>query len=139
MAAVDAQAFPASRNTSDKRKVQMAATKIYQGLLVMINSAGFATEALAAVANQGCVGVAMETVDNSAGSAGDLEITIQEGEFEVAATSIAQTSVGLKCYASNGNTVDETQGTNEPVAGILTEVVSATKGWVKVGTTEALL
>lgn len=133
MAAVAAQKYPAVRNPGDIRPVSQAATKVYSGLLVMINSAGFGDEALAAASNLGCHGVAVETVDNSGGSAGDTTLKVEEGEFLFVAVGAAQTDVGKPAFASNGNTVSSTQATNEPRAGIITGFVSSTALWVKVG------
>ena len=137
MAAVAAQKYPKSRNPGVTRSVSQAATKVYSGLLVMVNAAGFGDEALAAAANLGCHGVAAETVDNSGGAAGDKAIIVKEGEFLLTAVGAAQADVGKPVYASNGNTVSITQAANEPRAGIITGFVSATSVWVKVGVTEA--
>ena len=54
----------------------MAAVKIPKGALVNINAAGYATNATDA-AGETFAGVAYETVDNSAGSAGDLSIRVE--------------------------------------------------------------
>ena len=134
MAALAANRATASRNTGAIRSYPVVASDIiYAGSMVHVNSDGYAAPAAASASSTGVVGVAIEKVDNSSGSAGDLDVMVQEGEFLVAATSIAQTSVNLLVYASDDQTVDETQGTNEPIAGILTEVVSATSGWVLMG------
>lgn len=106
---------------------------IYAGALVMLDAQRYARPAAALASNGGCVGIATKTVDNSAGSDGDLEVPCWAGLVEIPATSIAQAAVGGKVYASDDDTVDETQGTNEPTVGVLEEVVSSTKGWVRVG------
>ena len=53
----------------------IAAVKIPKGALVNINSSGFATNSTDA-AGETFAGVAYETVDNSAGSAGDVGIRV---------------------------------------------------------------
>lgn len=111
----------------------VASDIIYAGGIVMIDSAGYANPAAASVTNRGCVGVAVDTVDNSAGAAGAVNVKVQEGEFKFAATTAAQTIVGSLVYAEDDQTVDETQGTNEPRAGIATEFVSASVIWVRMG------
>lgn len=132
MAALTAARFTESRGDTKARRYKMAnSTQVYRGGLVMLNSAGLATPAAAAAANQGVVGVAAES--KLSGTGGTDWITVHEGTFLMGATSIADTSVGLACYASDDQTVDETQGANEPRAGILVEVVSSTSGWVAVG------
>ena len=131
MAALSAARVTKSRSLGRLVSYKMADdTTIYAGGLVMINSAGLAIAAAAAASNQGVVGVATETVTNASG--GTDAILCQEGIFLFAATSIAQTAMGSKVYASDDQTVDETQGTNEPLAGVCVEFVSSTSGWVDV-------
>lgn len=115
------------RNGRGTHRFVKTSAAISAGDLVMLNSSGEALTAAASASNQGCVGVC-----TTAAAAADSEVIVECGEFLLDATSIAQTSVGLKVYASDGDTIDETQGMNEPVAGILKEVVSATQGWVLV-------
>lgn len=133
MTALSAARATQSRNllNIDRRYQMAASTTIYAGGLVMLKSDGYAVPATASASNQGCVGVAAKTVVNS-GADGAAEVAVLCGEFLLNATSIAVTSLNLKVYASDDNTVDETQGTNEPVAGLLIEVVSSTSGWVAV-------
>ena len=134
MTALAANAARESRNLGSKREYQVAgSTTVYAGSLMMIKSDGYAAPAAASASNQGCVGVATEAVDNSGGADGALKVEIQEGEFLLAADSIAITSVNVKCYADDDNTIDETQASNCPQAGVLTQVVSASQGWVAVG------
>lgn len=110
--------------------VMKASTTIYAGGLVMLDSNGLALPAVASASNHGIVGVATETVTSAA--SGTYYIHVQEGEFKMNATSIAQSAVGSKMYSPDDNTVDETQGSNEPIAGILIEYISSTSGWVRV-------
>lgn len=132
MAALSAARMTESRNLGVKRRYKMAAsTQIYKGGIVMLNSSGLAVPATAAASNQGCVGIATE--DKLSGTATTLYITVDEGEFLLAGTTLADTSVGLVVYAEDDQTVDETQSTNEPIAGKLVEVESATAGWVAMG------
>jgi hypothetical protein len=57
-----------------------AATTIYAGTAVALNSAGSAVPA-SVTAGLTVIGRAEETVDNSAGSAGDLKINVKRGIF----------------------------------------------------------
>ena len=137
--ALSAARLTQSRNHGIKRSLKMkASTTIYAGGMVMIDSGGYARPAAALASNKGVVGVAVET-KTSGGSDGDTSVIVQEGEFLMVAASIAQSAVGGKVYASADDTMDETQGSNEPLAGLLTEYVSSTSGWVKIGLTEAWL
>tara|TARA_R110000824_G_scaffold172254_1_gene350035 strand:- start:1051 stop:1467 length:417 start_codon:yes stop_codon:yes gene_type:complete len=131
MAALAAARATKSRSLGRLVAYKMAdSTTIYAGGMVMINSAGLATPAVAAASNQGIVGVATKTVTNASG--GTESILCQEGIFLFVATSIAQSAMGSKVYASDDQTVDETQGTNEPLAGVCAQYVSSTSGWVDI-------
>jgi hypothetical protein len=131
MAAATAIRPTASRNLGNKRAYLMkASTTIYAGTLVMVNSSGTAEPAAASASNKGVVGVATESKTSAA--SGSYWITVQEGEFKFGATSIAQSDVGDLMYAVDDQTIDETDPTNTPKAGYLTEYISATEGWVKV-------
>lgn len=131
MAALTAKRLTESRNAGNPIKYKMADNvTIYAGGLVMINSSGLAQAAAASASNNGCVGVAAETVTNPSGGTKDIEVL--EGEFKFAAASVAQANVGEIMYASDDQTVDETQGANEPRAGIMTEFISTTSCWLRV-------
>jgi len=131
---VSAAPLAAARQTSSKSlgdiktyKVKASHT-VYAGGMVMIDSAGYAHAAEASASNNGVVGVAVKTV--TAAASGVYWVEVQSGVFKFKATSIAITSVADIMYASNDQTFDETPGANEPVAGILLEVVSSTEGWI---------
>ncbi len=122
-----------SRNKHSKRRLPMGVDVIYAGGMVMMNAAGYLMPAAAESANGGVIGVATETVDNSGGSAGDKRCEIEEGTFLFVATSISVGDNLAIMYASDDLTFDETQGSNEPIVGILVEFLSATSGWVEIG------
>lgn len=99
---------------------------IYRGAIVKINAAGYAAP-MAAEAGAFMAGIAEEKVDNSAGSAGDVEVKVlREGIFEVVAAGMAQADLGSLVYASDDQTVSTTQGANEVLVGRIVEVISAT-------------
>ena len=114
-----------------------ASTTIYAGGFVMIDSNGLATPATAEASNQGCVGVAAETVTSTA--SGGERIAVQEGIFLIGGASLAQSDVGSKAYASDDQTCSTTQGTNEPACGVVVEFVDASNGWVEVSLTGSKL
>ena len=130
-------ALSAARGTKSRslgRKVSYllkASTQVYSGGLIMIDSNGVALPAAASASNNGVVGVATESVLSTA--SGGERITVQEGIFLFAATSITQGNVGEKMYSPDDQTIDETQGSNEPLTGVLVEFVSSTSGWVDIG------
>lgn len=108
---------------------KVAVAKIYEGALVAINAAGYADNA-GDDANTVVVGVADETVDNSGGSAGDLEIKVRRsGVFNfVAGFSAAQSDVNSLAYASDNQTVNLAANlTNDVLVGRIVEVVSSSK------------
>lgn len=137
MAALAAARQTKSRSLGKIHYVPLAVDIAYAGGAAMINAAGYAAPAAADAGNAGCWGAFTETVDNSGGSAGTKSAQIQEGTFLFAATSIAQTSLGLAMYFTDDQTFDETQGANEPQGGKLVELVSSTSGWVEMSVANA--
>lgn len=108
---------------------QMGVEKIYEGALVSVNAAGYAVNA-GDDANTVVVGIADETVDNSAGSNGDEEIKVRRtGVFTfVAGFSAAQADVNSLVYASDNQTVDLAANlTNDVLVGRIVEVLSTSK------------
>lgn len=136
MTALTANAARVWKNKTHQARYKMVvSTTIYAGSIVMLNSDGLAVPAAAAASNQGCVGIAVEKVVSA--SSGDEYVLVQEGTVLLPGTTMADTSIGALCYAGDDNDVDETQGTNEPVAGVIQEVKSATEVWVEMGLEKA--
>jgi hypothetical protein len=136
-AGVDAQAtaLSAARATecksggTTKSYLMLASETIYAGSLVMINSAGTAESAAASASNNGVVGVSQTTKTSAA--SGEYWIGVTTDVIcKFVGTSLAQTAVGELMYAADDQTVDETAGANQPIAGLLVQYVSATSGWV---------
>lgn len=112
------------------RRYKMAvSTTLFSHSIVMLNASGLVVPASAIANNQGCVGMANEKIISPA--SGATFILVQEGTFLWAASTIADTSVGLTVYAEDDQTIDETQDANQPVAGRLYAVESASSAWVK--------
>ena len=115
-----------------------AAKKIFQGSLVMGDVAGRATPAAAiTTADQVCMGRASETVDNSSGSAGALNVPVQTGVFRFAnsGTTDALTIADRHrlCFAADDQTVARTSnGGRRAIAGRVVDVDSDGV-WVEVG------
>lgn len=121
-------------NKTFSRKVA-AAVKIYQGSLVCLSATGYATPGAVAttlVAD----GMALETVDNSAGAAGDKTVEVRKGTFQfknsAAADAITIAEIGDDCYVVDDQTVAKTNGTaTRSVAGKIMDV-DAQGVWVRI-------
>jgi hypothetical protein len=109
--------------------------KIFEGALVCLNATGYATPGATAttlVAD----GVALATVDNTAGADGDLNVEVRKGTFRFANSAstdaITRAEIGDPCYVVDDQTVAKTNGTNtRSVAGTVTDV-DAQGVWVKI-------
>jgi hypothetical protein len=121
----------ASKNPGPiKSYLMKASTTIYAGGMVMVDSDGLALPAAASASNHGVIGVALQT--KTSASTGTYKIQVQEGWFLFAGTTLEQADVGVLVYAEDDQTIDETAGANEPLAGLLMEYVGASSGWVHV-------
>jgi hypothetical protein len=108
-----------------------ATTTIYKGSLVCLNSSGYAIPA-ADTAGLRFIGVASEKVVNASGNGAANINVYTEGLFKFVATSISQAMVGDPMYAADDQTFDDTS-TNLVQCGVLDEYVSATSGWINIG------
>lgn len=82
-----------------------ASTTIYQGTMVFLTATGYADDDTATGVN-GFVGIAKEYVDNSSGSAGDLNVEVYaEGDFQLVGSGFAQADVGSVVYAEDNYTI----------------------------------
>ncbi len=126
---VDARGGPAQHIS-----VPMGVDIIYKGALVAIDSAGFAVPASDSATDNGIIGIAVEQVDNSGGSAGDLNVLVEFGrQYLLSAVSIVQGMVLEAMTVSDDDLVDDAGGpTNDVFVGYLTQFVSTTSGWVYV-------
>jgi len=105
-----------------------AGETIYQGSMVMIVS-GYAKVG-ADTAGGRFAGIALKTVDNSAGSDGDKKVVVNMPDsFDCSASGAAQaTWVGVKVYLVDDDTVAlAATTTNDVLVGICEEVTSSTK------------
>lgn len=101
-----------------------ATTTIYEGTLVAINSSGYLVEATT-TSTLKVVGMALESVDNSAGSNGDKYCNVQQGVARwVNGASITLSSVGALVYVVDNETVTTSAAGSPPIAGTLYHVDS---------------
>lgn len=119
------------RQTGDIYAVDLAAVAVFAGGLLTFNTSGYAEPANA---SQAVAGVAIESVDNSAGSAGDKTVRVyRNGIFSFDAAGLTQADTGKEVFVgANDNTVvvGGTGAGRIPV-GRIVEVVSATEARVQ--------
>jgi len=112
-----------------------AATKIFQGGIVCDNGSGYMTKGATATTLI-ALGRAEQTVDNSAGAAGDKKIEVRRGVFKFAnlgADPVVLADRFSVCYVVDDQTVAKTNGTNTRSAAGLVMDVDATGVWVWLG------
>ena len=121
-------------------RMKMAAVKIYQGGAVgVIIGTGYATPLLVATAGMKFCGVAEETVDNSAGNAGDLWIRVRvRGLAAFTLSGLTVANIGANVYFVSGSD-DNTVGATVTAicAGELKALDSAGIAWVEMATRSA--
>lgn len=104
--------FDVPQKPGDTVRLGQAAVKIYRGgAVAVILGTGYATPLVVATDGHQFQGVAMETKDNSAGTAGGAYISIAPtGIFAFNMSGITVTSVGKPVWFSDDNTVTTTPG-----------------------------
>lgn len=134
-------AYTVARDTKSSRgklvSLKMAAVKIVKGTLVCSDaSAGYATHT--PTASRPFLGVAYETVDNSAGSAGDKSLRVETvGVHAFISSGADQTWAGKEVYWDNGSSGNNaTVAISDPGTGAkvgrVVEVVSATEVRIRI-------
>lgn len=130
-------ALTADRNTPMKDaeliSVPLAAVKAYAGGIAAVNAAGYATPGATSAALT-YLGRFEETVDNSAGAAGDKSVLVRRGKAfkfaNSAGDAVTQASLGKLCYIVDDQTVALTNGngTRSPAGIVL--AVEADGVWI---------
>lgn len=126
MGALAAERNTIERNGSRLNLALAAAIVIYAGALVARDGSGNATPGATATTLRG-VGRAAETVDNSAGAAGDVTVEIEKGIFRfgnsASTDEITAADIGNDCYIVDDQTVAKTNGSStRSVAGKVFDV-----------------
>ena len=110
-----------------------AATRIFQGTIAALTTAGYLRPAAAANTTDKIVGLASDEADNRDGANGDLKLDVLLGLFEVAYSGTAPTiaDIGKPLYVVDDQTVTLDPTGSPPIAGVLHDV-SVTSGlcWV---------
>jgi hypothetical protein len=109
--------------------------KIFEGALVCLNATGYATPGAVATTLT-ADGIALSTVDNSAGADGDLIVETKKGTFQffnsAAGDAITIADIGKTAYVVDDQTVAKTNGTNTRSAAGVIQDVDAQGVWVKI-------
>lgn len=120
------------RNTKRRDAVLIsfgaAASKCLAGTIAVLNAAGNAEMGTTATAKV-AVGVFDDTVDNTGGSAGGVQVPVRRGCFQFANSTstdaLANTDIGATCYIVDNQTVAKTDGsTTRSKAGVVRSVDS---------------
>lgn len=108
--------------------------KIYAGTFVATDATGYAVPCADDAAHR-FVGIADAQVDNTLGASGAKTVNVwRTGCFQMKASSIAITSLGVTMYCVNDETMDESNPGNGVIVGTLVEYISATLGVVDIET-----
>jgi hypothetical protein len=114
--------------------LKAAAGKIYKGGLVMVVEATGLAEPAADTASTWCVGIAQDTVDNSAGAASALSVPVAMSgvvDMNTSGSSVLAAWVGLDVYITDDNHVDLVGTTSNDIkVGKCVGIISTTKIWV---------
>lgn len=126
--------IPTDRRQAAQFSFPLTAIKSLIGTLAALNSSHQLVAATDA-ASRRVVGIFAEEVDNSAGSAGDVNAPVEVGCFKLSnsgTNALTDAHIGRVCYVEDNQTVSSDPGTNAVVAGIVAKV--DTDGvWVFVG------
>ena len=124
---VAAVAREAQKKDGERQFHLQGAVKIYKGTLVNARVAdGYGYPARSGTSTDTFLGVAFETVDNSAGVAGATGLQVNKtGSYTfVAAFAAVQTDIGAAVYASDDSTVTKTS-TNNQLVGYIREIINS--------------
>lgn len=131
-------ALTKDRDTREKGKTiyslgVAANVKILAGSLVALNAAGYAVPGSTATTLKG-FGRAEETVDNTGGAAGAVNVNVKKGVFQFANSAstdeITIAEVKTDCYIVDDQTVAKTNGTNTRSIAGKVDSVDAGGVWV---------
>ena len=122
------------RRAAELLSFPASATKILAGTIVVLASTGNAEMGTTATGKV-CVGVADDTVDNSGGSAGDLQVPVRRGCFQFANSAstdaLANTDYGATCYIVDNQTVAKTDGSSARSKAGIVRGVDSNGVWVE--------
>lgn len=122
-----------SKSFTDEQEYQMDAIAMFKGTMVNVDADGFLGKAVAA-ASTFFAGITLDNVDNSGGSAGDLNMRVAiNGRWLLTfSDTLTIADVGSTVYATDDQTATVTSAANKQIVGILREFVTASTGWVDI-------
>lgn len=111
-----------------------AGEQIFLGALVNLDSAGDAVAGTDSATDIGFAGVAIESVDNTGGAAGDVTVQVRRGglhRYTADTSTLAETDVGTLVHVENDLSVAlAADVTNNVVCGKIAKFISASEAWV---------
>lgn len=115
------------RKAGDIAFYKLGAVKVYKETLLSLRSDGYAYPARSGTVGDIFIGVAVETVDNSAGSAGDKGVRVyKSGTFVFAKATAVIADLIAPMYASDDSTLTATTTNNQLVGYPVDLIDSAT-------------
>lgn len=125
-----------TRQDGNRRTLPVAAsTRIYQGTHVFIGATGYGDDDTATGVN-GYAGIAVYEVDNSSGSAGDMNVEVlTNGDYLMTGTGFAQADIGSTVYADDNHGCTLTLGATSVRIGRIVGYVSSTAVIVSIAPT----
>ena len=124
-----------SRKVGDEIAMPAGIDIVYQGAMVGTRLSDGYAYPIADTTGYKFEGIAVDYVNNSAGAAGDKNVTVhRNGEFLMTFEStIAQTNVGDAVFAADDNVVDIAGDISANIyVGSISEYVSTTTAWVRI-------
>lgn len=124
----------ARHKLGDTISYQMGIVKINKGTHVYARTDGYAYpgRSVAAITDV-FLGIAYETIDNSAGTAGGQSIKVQKsGEFAMLMANAPQTVVGQPAYGVDDQTVTNVSGTTVIQTGVFTAVIDSATVYIRI-------
>lgn len=117
----------------ESERFPMAAVKIWKGAIVALNTSGYVTNG-ADTASFRTIGIAAETLDNSAGAAGDKSIVVEWNHWELLdSTAVAATDEGAEATISDNNVVTTAATTTNDInVGEIMKYDGSNKVWVAI-------
>ena len=115
------------RQTGDILAVPLAAVKVYAGSIVTYNAAGYAD---VGDASEALAGVAIETVDNAAGEAGDKSVRVYRNgifKFNASGLTVADNGKAVQIGSDDNTVTIGTAGAGKVQIGRIARVISATE------------
>jgi hypothetical protein len=119
MAALTSARLTREREVRDIGYPVDASVKLFGGGMVAFSAAGNARPAANGTTSR-CMGIAMNTVDNTAGIAGAQTVLVRRSCFAFATTDVTVADLGKDCWAVDDQTVTKTlPGSNPAKAGVI--------------------